>query len=478
MSTVSFGQGTTQLLVYRGAGYVLQLINSVIVVRFLGLERFGSYAYAMGIAALFGLLPNGIGMIVSRTVAGSPEAGAGVVRTALKAQALTSVVLLMAIPLLAAVLPQQPVPLWYIGLAAGNLALSTLSWPYLSAVVGRARYDRLAEAEILIRVVETIILVGAVVLYRSVGAVLVAHLLAAGVTVAVARQAARPFLSNGSDQSLRLKTLFRQALPFSATATIQSLYMRVDILFLGQMVSAASLGLYSAAYKPINMLGVLGGTVATALFPLMVRVPHVGTSTTFQQTMRGLGVAGPAAALVFSGIARPLLTGLYGAEFAAAAPILVLLVWSAAAFWLYAPLGVALQGRGKENLWLLGLTGALTLNIAGNLYAIPHWGAVGAAAATLGSELALVGIGVALTKRALGIVLYKRSIFGILSATAIGGVILLLLLDAGGPFLAVLTALTAYTGVLLFLRIVTIEDATLVMEWLRQAVPGWSKGQI
>src|SRR2546426_11556302 len=91
-------------------------------------------------------------------------------------------------------------------------------------------------------------------------------------------------------------------------------------------------------------------------------------------------------ALTFSGLAGLLLQTLYGAEFAPAAPILVILAWSAAANWLYAPLGVALQARGGEHWWLVILGGGLVVNLLGNLWGIPRWGAVGAAMATLISE--------------------------------------------------------------------------------------------
>ena len=89
MSGISLGRVTTLLLIGRAAGYVLALGNSVILARVLGVDRLGAYAYAMGVAALFGLLPNlGISTIVTRTIARDPDAGAGVVRAAVRAQAL------------------------------------------------------------------------------------------------------------------------------------------------------------------------------------------------------------------------------------------------------------------------------------------------------------------------------------------------------------------------------------------------------
>src|SRR5256885_1399068 len=149
MSGISLGRGTTLLLMSRTAGFLLTLGNSVILARVLGAELLGEYAYAMGLAALFGLFPNmGISTVVTRAIARDPVGGNGVFRVALRAQVLLAGLVFGVIPMFAVLLPEQPVPLKYIWLAAAQLALGTLSWPYLAVLGGRARYDSLAKAEL------------------------------------------------------------------------------------------------------------------------------------------------------------------------------------------------------------------------------------------------------------------------------------------------------------------------------------------
>lgn len=473
---ISLGRVTTLLVLSRAVGYVLALGNSVIVARVLGVERLGAYAYAMGVAALFGLLPNtGISTVVTRTIARDADAGAGVVHAAVTAQALLAGLVLMVIPAFAAILPGQPVPLAYVGLAAAQLAIGTLSWPYLAALSGRARYDRVAVAELAAAAGGTASLLVAAVLHGGVVAFLSAHVVATAFAVMVARWVAVPFLPTGRIEVLRLGPLFREAMPFGATGALQSLYTRLDILLLGQLASVAVLGLYSAAYKPVNMTVYFGATVAGTLLPLMAKPPETGVPATFGRAMRGLGAAAPAMALTLSGLATPLLQLLYGSEFTAAAPILVILAWSAAANWLYAPLGVALQGRGRARLWLGSLAVGLALNAAGNLWAIPRWGAIGAAGATLVSEVALLGLGAALACQALGMPLSVRPLVIGLVATAAGGLVLGVV-GPVGPLPATLAALAVYGGLLVLFRIVTTQDVAMVVGWVRQAALGWSRG--
>jgi O-antigen/teichoic acid export membrane protein len=457
----------------RTAGFVLTLGNSVILARVLGVERLGEYAYAMGLAALFGLLPNmGISTVVTRAIARDPVEGNGVFRVALRAQMLLVGLVFGVITVFAALLPGQPVPLMYVGLAAAQLALGTLSWPYLAVLGGRARYDSLAKAELATGVVGTTTLLVAAVLDGGVRAFLVAHVLAAGIAVLIARQAAAPFLTASGTQIMTLRTLFRQGAPFGAGAAVQSLYTRLDILFLGQMASTVALGLYSAAYKPINMTVYFGGTIAGALFPLMVQTQKGLAPESFIRVLRGLGATGPAMALLFTGLAGPLLQVLYGAEFTPATPILIVLAWSAAVNWLYAPLGVALQARGWEHWWLAGLGVGLVVNLSGNLWGIPRWGAVGAAMATLVSEVALLGFATVLILRELSSLPSFRPVLGGLVATA-AGVFVLLILKETGPIPATLGALFVYCGLLALFRIITVGDIAMVLGWVRQAVvPG------
>jgi lipopolysaccharide exporter len=476
MSAISLGRGTTLLLMSRTMGFVLTLGNSVILARVLGAERLGEYAYAMGLAALFGLLPNmGISTVVTRAIARDPIEGNGVFRVALRAQALLAGLVFGVIPMFAVLLPEQPVPLKYVWLAAAQLALGTLSWPYLAVLGGRARYDSLAKAELATGFVGSAALLAAVVLGGSVVVFLMAQVLAAGIAVLVARRSAAPFLPTGRTQTMALSTLLREGAPFGAGAAVQSVYTRLDILLLGQMATTVALGLYSAAYKPINMAVYFGVTAAGTLFPLMVQTPKGSAPDALGRAMRGLGVAAPAMALIFTGLAAPLLQTLYGDEFTAAAPILVILAWSAAANWLYAPLGVALQARGWEHWWLAGLGGVLCVNLLGNLWSIPRWGAVGAAAVTLVSEAGLLGFATVLILRELTHLPSFRPVLGGLVASVAGGASLWWLLQESGPIPATLGALVVYGGLLVLLRVVTFENVATAMGWFRQAALEWPR---
>ena len=83
----SFSRVTGLLLLNRLLTYGLTVGNSVVLARTLGTEGLGQFAYATGLAGLFGLLPHlGISTIVTRTVASAPGSTAAILSTAQKIQ--------------------------------------------------------------------------------------------------------------------------------------------------------------------------------------------------------------------------------------------------------------------------------------------------------------------------------------------------------------------------------------------------------
>lgn len=469
--TTSLGKMTTILVVSRGARFAVALVNSVLIARVLGVERLGAYAYAMGIAALFGLLPNmGIATLVTRSVARDPVNGARILRTALTAQGWVSAATFFVIPGVASLLPGQPVPLLYLWLSAAQLTLGTLSWPYLGLLSGRVRYDRVALAELVSALSGTACLAVSALLLGTPAGFLGAQVAAAVLSVTAARSLARPFFPHGVGRSpTSVRKLLRSGLPFGAAAATDSLYRRLDVLLLGQMSSTVALGLYNVAYKPTNLLVYFGTTLAGPLFPLMASGSRTKSPPEFRHTMRGLSILAPAMILLFSGMAAPLLRLLYGSDFVDAAPVLVVLVWSAAANWLYAPLSTALQAQGRERWWLSVLLLGLVLNAGGNLWAIPRWGALGAAAATCGSEVAIFLIAGSLSCVHFRELPPLRPLVLVSFATAGSGTVLYLLSSRSGPITATLVAVALYGVGLLVLRVVRRDEARTVLGWMGDA---------
>ena len=152
----------------------------------------------------------------------------------------------------------------------------------------------------------------------------------------------------------------------------------------------------------------------------------------------------------------------------------MVLAWSAAANWLYAPIGLALQARGHERAWMAVLAAALLINTALNLWAIPRWGGLGAAVSTLLCEGLLLCTCAAMMRRAYGAGLSIQAIPACVGATLAGLVTFVGAYDAG-PMAAALASLVLYAAVLRVFRVVTASDVVKLVGRFRETAQGHAR---
>jgi len=468
----SFSRVTGLLLLNRLLTYGLAIGNSVVLARTLGTDGLGQFAYATGLAGLFGLLPHlGISTVVTRVVASDPGSTSGVLSTARKIQGGAAATTCALVVLTAWCLPIRAATMTDIVLAAMQMALASLSWPYLAVLAGRARYDLLAGVETGMTTVGSLALFVAAIGSGTVQAFLWSQVLVTILGAILARRVAAGFIESGGRSTHTISAFLRTAVPFGMTAFLQSAYTRCDLVLLSQLVPGSVLGLYSAAYKPITMLTHFGSSAAGALFPYMVDEMRAGTSGTFHRVMKVFAVTAPALALIFSGLATRMLETLYGEAFTDAAPMLTILAWSAAANWLYVPLCTTLQAKHREYAWLRGLSIALVVNMAINLVVIPTWGGTGAALATLVSESLLLVIGAWLVMNELGHRPPARMVVCIGTAAGFGAWTLWQSSE-WGPFPSTAGSLTVYAAILRATGIIGWQDGLAILSRIREAVQG------
>jgi len=182
----------------------------------------------------------------------------------------------------------------------------------------------------------------------------------------------------------------RAALPLGAAHGLALMSFNFDSLLLGMLRGPAAVGLYSAAYKPVTVLLALPVTYFVGLFPVLSRTWADGPAAFDAVVQRSLRLAATFAVPVGVGgtfVAAPVLDLLFGVRYAAAAPAMQILVWSAVLVILRGTFrqGLNAAGRAVVDLRCAGL--ATGLNVLLNLAVIPVWGFMGAAVATLASEV-------------------------------------------------------------------------------------------
>lgn len=193
------------------------------------------------------------------------------------------------------------------------------------------------------------------------------------VTLRGAREILRPAITIGSAQALGLMAY------------------NFDAVLLGFLLGPKSVGWYRAAYKPITSALAMPLTYFLGLFPALSRTftkDRMEYDAIVQRSLRLTAIIALPLGVGGTFFAAPIIGLLYGAEYAPAIPAMALLAWSAALIILRDTFRQALIASGNQNLDLRSAAVAVGVNVVLNFILIPRFNIVGAAIATVLSEVA------------------------------------------------------------------------------------------
>lgn len=185
--------------------------------------------------------------------------------------------------------------------------------------------------------------------------------------------------------------LAKKSVVFNAYSLIGNLYDRFDVVLLSKLAGDYATGIYSVAYRALNMTQVVGYGVMYSLLPTLsrdavARVEHrrleralaLLLSVAFFVLLATMVFAGPAVALVL------------GSQYADSAKALKILIWAVIFRYSNYALNVALLAAGRERVFVTTSLTCLAVNLAGNLLLIPRFGWRAAAAVTILTEAVLL----------------------------------------------------------------------------------------
>jgi O-antigen/teichoic acid export membrane protein len=380
-SSVSAGTAALLLLLYVVAGRVL------------GEVEFGKFSFALLLGGIFETLMDfGLHQVTIRAVARDRSRASSLLQHALAIKLLWAAATLVALIVTATLLrPQADVRLacYLIG---GSLIFRSYMLTIRGVLQGLEHFGW--DSVIVLADRGLLLACGLVALWGGYGL--------RGLTIAFVVARGIAFLLAAAITQLRLgglgfrydrdvwRDLHITALPLGFFLIVLNLYQYVDGVMLGYLRTDAETGLYAAAFKiyegftygPLAISSVLTPRLA-ALFT-HDRFGHRRLSLVGMAGSTTMGLAVAAVAFV---IATPLLVFLYGADFAAATtPFRILCLGLPIVFAIWILHAIAISVDRERLLLKTGLIG-LAVNVGINLYAIPRYGADGAAVATVVGEV-------------------------------------------------------------------------------------------
>ncbi len=357
------------------------------IARYLGPDKFGLFNYAIAFVALLTPIATlGLDNLVIREIVKNKNARYEILGSAFAMRFAGGILtVLLAIGLIAIIRPGEILTLWLVGIiAAGTIfqSFDVIDFWFQSEVKSKFTVMAKNSAFTISAIVKVILIKTQAPLIDFAWISFVEILLGAiGLLFFYLKENNK--IKYWNVRISRIKELLKESIPLLVSSAAILLYMKVDILLLGQMKGEIAVGYYSAATKISEAFYFISMIIAGSVFPVIIGNEELY----FERLKKLLNVT---TALAYTIIIPVFFLSntiilVFGSQYSTSGPILAVHTWAT----LFVFLGVA-QGSwyikgGKPGIYLqmkrtiIGLI----INVVLNIILIPSMSGLGAAIATI-----------------------------------------------------------------------------------------------
>jgi O-antigen/teichoic acid export membrane protein len=376
---------------------VSRTIRAVVVIyaaRILGTAGYGAFAFAMAIANFAAIFADlGVTSIVGREVSKNPAARAQYFANALALKGIMLTlnvgIILFAIPMLVKI----PAALPLLPLIAALLIFDTLRDFAMAFFRALERMEWDALVKTLTNICIAVIGISSLKIIGTAYALTSSYIIGAifGLFVAVIILFTHSRSWFAPIQKGLIKNIAVTSWPIGLLALAGAFSINTDMIMLGWLTPPEVVGLYAAAQRPIQLLYVFPGLIASAMFPVMARLARKDDKRLGQMVEQGSKVTLMLALPITLGgiILTPgLINFIYGAAYTGANLSFQILLLTLLVMFPFAVVNYTILAYDRQAYFVrFFLLGAL-LNIGFNLLLIPQFGIAGAAVATVVAQFA------------------------------------------------------------------------------------------
>jgi O-antigen/teichoic acid export membrane protein len=401
------GRNVSALVAAQATTKVINLLVSIALVRWLGVDELGRYAYVLAFCFPFGALADfGLATLAIRDASRAPAHAPRVIAVARRASLTLATASAATMVALAMLLGHEAAVVAAIGLGGLASIVSALTMPSLVLLTAQERMDRLSLYRVIAALLSSAITVGVLAAGGGVVALLGGSLAAGVVMWRVALVLAAGGGVAAATPAGAVGAMLRRAVPFGLLMAGFALYYRIDMVMLEWLATPGDLGRYAAAYRFLDAVIVLAASLGGPLFPRLSSVAVSAPAEArrlLEAGWRPLLALGLPLTIGTLAVADDIVALLFGAQFAGAGRLLRLLILGTLPlFWV----NVASHALiAADRVWALVGVYALSVlvNVVGNAVLVPRWGAAGAAMATVACEWLNLVLVVRLLRGAFGV---------------------------------------------------------------------------
>lgn len=184
------------------------------------------------------------------------------------------------------------------------------------------------------------------------------------------------------------RMLLNDSWPLFFSTLLTMIYLRIDQVMIGNMIGSVELGNYSVAVRISEVWYFFPIVISSSVFPAVVRAEAVSEELYYahlQRLYNLMAFFAYAVAIPVSFFSGHIIRILFSDAYAAAAPLLAILIWSGIFTSLGAARNVLIVSKNWTRVNLAAIAMGSLLNVLLNYLLIPQYGAMGAVAATFAS---------------------------------------------------------------------------------------------
>ncbi|WP_375472628.1 flippase [uncultured Nostoc sp.] len=371
------------------------LVVGVWVARYLGVQQYGLFNYALAFVALFSpIFTLGLDDVVVRHLVRQSSNKEEILGTTFWLKFLGGIAsVLLAVSTMFFLGEHETLKIWLVailGIAGIFRASDTIELWFQSQV--QSKYTVIAKntAFLLNTVIKiALILTKAPLLAFALVTLAEFAMSAIGLLIVYQVKGSSLWLWRWSFASA--KTLMKESLPLIFSGFAIMIFMRIDQVMLGQMIGDSEVGVYSAAVRISEIWYFIPGAIVSSVAPAIYAAKEKSESLYYQRigqllslmTCISLGIALP-----MSFLSDKIIIVMFGSGYAEAGAILAVHIWTS----LFVFMGLATSpwfiAEGLNHVSLGKTLFGAILNIILNLILIPKYAGLGAAIATIISQAA------------------------------------------------------------------------------------------
>ena len=425
--THKIAKHTTVQVVGRFIGFGLSLISIIFLTRYLGTDGFGKYITIIvfvNVVAVFAEF--GLDQILIKEYFKTKRKKYLIANT-LALRAIGSLLIFILGAVIGHFLPYAPIVkigIWIYALSSFLFAVELI---FLDIFQINLQMHYQVIAETVNRILTLLLIIVSVYFNLGLIFILLAVVLGSALQILLAYFWADKLIAIKFKFDFKLwRTLLIKAIPMGISAVLIFVYYKIDTVILSIMKPSADVGIYGAAYKVLDIVSTFPGMFCGLLLPVMAcvfaknRMPHF--NKLIQKGFDVLAITGIPITIILFCLARPIILLVAGNQFTSSVLALQILAPSAMLIYLNWIFWIALVGGDKQNKLILPYLFITIFNVILNLILIPRYSYLGAATATIATQLIALFIPWWLTKK-----FFKTSLSLIIPAKAIAaGVVMFL----------------------------------------------------